>query len=263
MGKLSENALKIAEDRYFMENEDWEKCSARVGEEVASVENGNRSKYESLFSAMIYDMDFLPGGRILRNARRARGSMFNCYVVPVGDSIEEIGQWKKDTLILWSEGGGVGCNVSSLRPRGALVKGKGEMVTPLPPLPHTWAVLMVPPVPRVKGKTGRLYASLEASHYTDGQITNGLVALLTGGEEVTLPTPLFNVFDSVAARSFAGLGGYQEQFLKAGAREVHLAGSGPTLFTLLKDRVWAEEIYWYLQQKGLESYLAETLAVID
>jgi ribonucleoside-diphosphate reductase alpha chain len=125
MGKLSDNALKIAENRYFMEGEDWNKCSQRVGVEVAGVENGSRAKYEQLFSEMVFNMDFLPGGRILRNARRARGSMFNCYVLPVGDSIEEIGQWKKDALILWSEGGGVGCNVSSLRPRGSAVKGKG------------------------------------------------------------------------------------------------------------------------------------------
>jgi ribonucleoside-diphosphate reductase alpha chain len=123
--ELSDNALKIAENRYFMEGETWETCCERVGTEVARAENGSQQEYGSKFSEMIYNMDFLPGGRILRNTRRPRGSLFNCYVLPIGDSIEEIGQWKKDALILWSEGGGVGCNLSSLRPRGASVKGKG------------------------------------------------------------------------------------------------------------------------------------------
>jgi len=123
--KLSENALTVAENRYFMEGETWEDCARRVGTEVSRAENGHTSKYGEEFSEMIYNMDFLPGGRILRNTRRARGSLFNCYVLPIGDSIEEIGQFMKDSLILWSEGGGVGVNYSGLRPRGAIIKGKG------------------------------------------------------------------------------------------------------------------------------------------
>lgn len=123
--KLSDNALTIAENRYFMESETWQECAERVGSEVARAENGNSRLYGDQFSEMIYEMDFLPGGRILRNTRRARGSLFNCYVLPVGDSREEIGQWLKDALILWGEGGGIGCNMSFLRPRGAAIKGVG------------------------------------------------------------------------------------------------------------------------------------------
>ena len=147
----------------------------------------------------------------------------------------------------------------------ALVKGRGEVVTPLPPFPHMWVVLMLPPVPRMLGKTERLYASLKPSHYIDGQITDGLVALLTGrslkGER--LVSTLFNVLEDVALDNFAGLGEYRQQFLKAGAQEVHLAGSGPALFTLVKDKAQAEKIYHNLQQQGLESYLTETLAAIE
>jgi 4-diphosphocytidyl-2-C-methyl-D-erythritol kinase len=147
----------------------------------------------------------------------------------------------------------------------AVVKGRGEMVTPLPPLPHMWVVLMVPPVPRMPGKTERLYASLKASHYTDGQITDRLVALLTGrslkGER--LVSNIFNVFDDVALDSFTGLGEYWQQFLKAGAQQVHLAGSGPSLFTLVKDKSPAEKIYRHLQRQGLESYLTDTLATVE
>jgi 4-diphosphocytidyl-2C-methyl-D-erythritol kinase len=40
---------------------------------------------------------------------------------------------------------------------------------------------------------------------------------------------------------------------------VHLAGSGPTLFTLMGDQMQAEDLYARCQQQNLESYLAETL----
>ncbi len=144
----------------------------------------------------------------------------------------------------------------------ALVRGRGEIVTLLPPLPHMWIVLVIPPVPRVPGKTERLYASLKAVHYTEGQLTDKLAALLTGGKGVPLSS-LFNVFDDVGPDSFTGLKECQEQFLKAGADTIHLAGSGPTLFTLVKDKTQAERIYKNLQRQGLESYLTETLATID
>jgi 4-diphosphocytidyl-2-C-methyl-D-erythritol kinase len=143
----------------------------------------------------------------------------------------------------------------------ALLKGRGEIVTALPSLLHRWVVLMVPLLPRTRGKTKRLYTSLKASHYTEGQITNKLVALLANGEEVA-PANLFNVFESVAFDSFSGLREYWKLFLKAGAHQVHLAGSGPALFTLVKDKGRAEEIHQRLQQEGLESYLTETLTAL-
>ena len=167
----------------------------------------------------------------------------------------------------------------------ALLEGRGERVTPLPPLPHMWVVLMMPPVPRLQRKTERLYASVKASRFTDGQITDSLVTLLTGRslkgrspfKTNTSPSPLkkrgiegerlisnvFNVFDNVALERFSGLEKHRQQFLLVGAEEVHLAGSGPALFTLVKDKARAERFYQGLQQRGLESYLTETLAAIE
>jgi len=139
----------------------------------------------------------------------------------------------------------------------ALVEGRGEKVTPLPPLPHRWVVLMVPDVPRLPGKTKQLYASLKSSHYTDGLITERLAKELREGREFT-HSLLFNTFENVAFTRFARLEVHQKHILKIGAPDVHLAGSGPALFTLLKDRAQAEDLYTRCKDQGMETYLTET-----
>jgi len=144
----------------------------------------------------------------------------------------------------------------------ALIEGRGERVTPLPPLPHTWVILVVPLVPKLPGKTRQLYASLKASHYTDGQITERLIERLREGRE-SEPSVLFNTFENVASAQFPGLNVYRKHIIKVGAADVHLAGSGPTSFSLVKDKEQAEDLYTHLQQQKLESYLAETLEAID
>ena len=142
----------------------------------------------------------------------------------------------------------------------ALAEGRGEVVTPLPPLPTMRVILVMPSVPRVPGKTAQLYASLKTSHYTEGQYTDRLSTNLKEGGEVT-PSALFNAFENVAFARFSELSVCREHIIKLGAADVHLAGSGPTLFTLERDRTQAEELYIRLQQQKMESYLTETQAI--
>jgi len=144
----------------------------------------------------------------------------------------------------------------------ALLEGRGEVVKPLPPLGRVWIVLMLPPASRVPGKTERLYNLITDEHYTKGEATKHLASQLTKAGEIE-PNMLFNVFDRVAPDYFRGLGRYQEQFLKSGAREVHLAGSGPALFTLTGDKAQAEAMHRNLKQQKLESYLTHTLVAVD
>lgn len=124
MPELTGNALKVAEARY-LDGDTWQRRVEIVGRSAASVERKDQASYEDKFGQMIYDFDFLPAGRILRNCGRPRGSLFNCYHLPMDDSREGIGQYYKDSLILWGEGGGVGVNLSYLRPKGAPIRGVG------------------------------------------------------------------------------------------------------------------------------------------
>jgi ribonucleoside-diphosphate reductase alpha chain len=122
---LNKNAETIFKSRYALhENETWEELAVRVGRGGASVEPDITSWTET-FASDIANMLFLPGGRILRNVGRPRGTLFNCYVEPLDDSMRQIGQFQMNCGILWSEGGGVGCNASFLRPEDAPIIQKG------------------------------------------------------------------------------------------------------------------------------------------
>ena len=121
---LSSNAEEVAKSRYYNNGEDWESCCRRVSEAVASVEK-DKIGYSEKFGEMIYNMDFLGGGRILRNSGKQKGSSLNCYHLQIADSISEIGEFMKSSLIIWASGGGVGVNMSSLRPKGSPILGKG------------------------------------------------------------------------------------------------------------------------------------------
>jgi ribonucleoside-diphosphate reductase alpha chain len=122
---LNENSELIFKNRYALnEEETWEGLSKRVAMGGAQVES-DQNKWMEEFSSDIFNMLFLPGGRILRNVGRPRGTLFNCYVEPLEDSMRQIGQFQMNSGILWSEGGGVGCNASFLRPENAPIIQKG------------------------------------------------------------------------------------------------------------------------------------------
>ncbi len=143
----------------------------------------------------------------------------------------------------------------------ARAEGRGEVVTPLPSLPRKWVVLLMPPLRRMEEKTRQLYGRLKPSHYSDGQITDRMVVGLTRG--AVSSSMLFNTFENVAYDFFPKLKVYKKHFLKLGADHVHLAGSGPALFTLLEDKAKAEDLYTRCKDQGMECYLADTLSSIN
>jgi len=120
------------------------------------------------------------------------------------------------------------------------VGGWGERVIPLPPMKRTWVVLVWPPI-NIANKTQNMYSKLLPSHYTSGEFTSRMAETIGKGKEID-PRLCHNVFDDVAFSSYPEIEECRSRFLAAGARHVHLAGSGPTLFALMDDQNEAEKI---------------------
>jgi 4-diphosphocytidyl-2-C-methyl-D-erythritol kinase len=140
----------------------------------------------------------------------------------------------------------------------ALIEGRGEMIIPLPSLARRWIVLVVPDLPRQPGKTERTYASLNGSHFTDGRITARMVEQLKAGGGDLNPSLLFNTFENLAFARLSEIEVYRQHILKLGADNVHLAGSGPSLFSVTNNKDRAKDLFIRCRQQGMESYLAET-----
>jgi 4-diphosphocytidyl-2C-methyl-D-erythritol kinase len=78
-------------------------------------------------------------------------------------------------------------------------------------------------------KTASMYSAISQTSYTRGALTRKLEARIRGGGDVPAQF-LFNAFDDVARTVLPDVSGHWEAFESLGAREVHLAGSGPTLY---------------------------------
>ena len=135
----------------------------------------------------------------------------------------------------------------------ALAEGRGERVTPLPPLRNADLVLLAPPID-LPNKTATLYGSLDPSDFTGGEVTRALVAALRKRLPPT-PDELFNGFTRAALERFGGLEGYWSRFEQAGADNVHLSGAGPSLFSLARSREEAESLHRRCLDDGLPAFV--------
>ncbi|MDH3581613.1 MAG: adenosylcobalamin-dependent ribonucleoside-diphosphate reductase [Hyphomicrobiales bacterium] len=102
---------------------------ARVATAVASAEPKQRArdKWARRFEAAMADFAFLPAGRILAGAGADRKvTLFNCFVMgAIGDNLTSIFDNVKEAALTMQQGGGIGHDFSTLRPRGAPVAGVG------------------------------------------------------------------------------------------------------------------------------------------
>jgi len=103
--------------------EDIEAIMHRVARAISTISPHMHNAYID----MLLNAEFIPGGRILTMAGRkaeTAETAYNCYVIPSPkDSRRQIFQSLADMADIMATGGGVGINVSTLRPRYARVKG--------------------------------------------------------------------------------------------------------------------------------------------
>ncbi|MGB8602019.1 MAG: adenosylcobalamin-dependent ribonucleoside-diphosphate reductase, partial [Rhizomicrobium sp.] len=99
---------------------------ARVAKAAAEAENSKtRGQWEARFLDALCDFKFLPAGRILAGAGTGRHvTLFNCFVMgKIGDSMDGIFSAVKEAALTLQQGGGIGYDFSSIRPKGAPVAG--------------------------------------------------------------------------------------------------------------------------------------------
>ena len=130
--KLTGIREQVFLDRYSLKDEKGkpvektpEAMWKRVAAGVAAVEKkADRKNWEKKFSEVMNDFKLVPGGRILSGAGTGyRVTFYNCFVIPSPkDSRDGILDTLKQMVEIMARGGGVGINLSSLRPRGARVR---------------------------------------------------------------------------------------------------------------------------------------------
>ena len=99
----------------------------RVADALAGPEADRPAAADSFYRALA-DFRFLPAGRILAGAGSGRDvTLFNCFVMgAIPDAMDGIFEHLKEAALTMQQGGGIGYDFSTLRPRGAPVHGVGS-----------------------------------------------------------------------------------------------------------------------------------------
>jgi ribonucleoside-diphosphate reductase alpha chain len=138
VGQWTEPALRVLRERYLLRDERGEVIETpeemcwRVAQSIAAGEGrygrspaAVREVAEAFYDMMV-DGYFIPNSPTLMNAGKGNGLQYSaCYVLPVGDSMEEIFDSVKAAAIIHKSGGGTGFAFSRLRPKDDLVASTG------------------------------------------------------------------------------------------------------------------------------------------
>lgn len=124
MNGLTKNAMTVLERRYLKDGETPEDMFFRVATAIAEAdrEYGQATEMVTAYYDMMTNLEFLPNSPTLMNAGRPLGQLSACFVLPVGDSMEEIFDAVKHAALIHKSGGGTGFAFSRLRPANDRVK---------------------------------------------------------------------------------------------------------------------------------------------
>ncbi|MCG8571329.1 MAG: adenosylcobalamin-dependent ribonucleoside-diphosphate reductase [Spirochaetes bacterium] len=125
--KISE---EIFQKKYMLHREkDAEEVFRKIAQEIAlAEETGKQKEWEEKFFQEISTGRLIPAGRILANARPESKlkNYNNCFTIDIEDSMESIYQALREDALISKMGGGVGFDISKLRPKGDKLSRGGE-----------------------------------------------------------------------------------------------------------------------------------------
>ena len=137
---ISDNARAVLERRYLIRDAQGQPTETvdglfhRVADAIAAADtrfdsNADPAATAAEFYQLLSELDFLPNSPTLMNAGRPLGQLSACFVLPVGDSMEEIFDAIKYAALIHKSGGGTGFSFSRLRPSGSAVNSTGGVAS--------------------------------------------------------------------------------------------------------------------------------------
>jgi ribonucleoside-diphosphate reductase alpha chain len=139
---------------------------SRVAAAVAAAEPKRaRKRWEKAFAEAMSDLAFLPAGRILAGAGTGRDvTLFNCFVMGrIEDDLGSIFENVKEAALTMQQGGGIGHDFSTLRPKGALVKSIGADASGPVSFMDVWDA-MCRTIMSAGARRGAMMATLRCDH---------------------------------------------------------------------------------------------------
>ena len=137
----------------------------RIARALAAVEPKDAATWENRFFSILQDFKFLPGGRIQAGAGTARKvTLFNCFVMGrVDNSISGIFRALQEAALTMQQGGGIGIDFSTLRPRGIQAKSAGGIASGPVSFMEVWDS-MCGTILSTGARRGAMMATLRCDH---------------------------------------------------------------------------------------------------
>lgn len=158
-------------------------------------------------------------------------------------------------LLKWAEE--LGADVPfCLRGGTFLVKGKGELLTPLPPIKEGWLILLYP---QISISTPWVYNKVDSLKLQKKRLNTDLFIKLAKEKGLPGIGPfLYNKLEEVVLKEFPLIRMIKQELLKAGVKIPLVTGSGSTIFGIVKDKSEGEKIKDKIQRRG-EIHLVQTV----